>query len=157
MSKTTVLLALVLMFGLAIGAGAVAGKLSSRFSTTPPVERGTLSEELKLSPEQRVQMQAIWEAVQKTSRDCQADAQWFQREQDSALLGMLSDEQKKQYEQLNTQTNGKIAVLTKRRKLAFEDAVSKSKGILSESQRKTYEQIIQDRIGSVPDAGFEHP
>ena len=60
----SIILVVVLMFALALGAGVVAGKLSSR-GTAPTIETGTLSEELKLTADQQKQMQRIWGANAK--------------------------------------------------------------------------------------------
>ena len=159
MNKRFSILILIVMFALALGAGVVAGKLSSRITPAevPTARRSNLPDALSLSEDQRVKMQTIWEGVRETSHRCLAEAQKAQREQDEALMAMLTDEQKNQYAKLNQQTEGKIAVLDARRKVAFSKAVDDTNAILNETQRKIYGQIIKDRIGEMPDGTWERP
>jgi Spy/CpxP family protein refolding chaperone len=149
---------LVLMFALAAGAGAVAGKLTARLPAKAEmkVRPGTLSETLNLTPEQNAQMQQIWEKVRYTSRDCLSQAQQIQHEEETALQAMLTDEQKSRLLQIRQQTKDKVTALETERNTAFKDAVDHTLKILSPSQRPIYEQIIKDRIGTLPDVGTGH-
>ena len=159
MKNKTIALAVILMFALALGAGVVAGKLSTRLpanglATSP--EKGTLSELLRLKPDQRDKMREIWESVSATSRDCLDQARQVQHDQDAALMGMLNERQQAQYKALSEQTAQKIAVLDEKRKSAFRQAVEKTLPILDDGQRQVYQQIIRDR-GVLPDAAGDTP
>ncbi len=160
MMNKTVLIVVMLMFALALGAGVVAGKLSSRLPAAEPAppSRGTLADVLHLTPDQQAKMAAVWEGVRDTSRNCIADAEKVQRDLDQARMAMLTDEQRKKYQELSDAASGKIAEIDAKRKQAFKKAVEETNGhILDESQRKIYDQIIKDRVGDVPDGRWETP
>jgi Spy/CpxP family protein refolding chaperone len=159
MKNKWVVVILVLMFAVALGAGVVAGKLSTRVQVEPvqPARQGTLTDALNLTPKQRDQMQAIWENVRATANDCLEQAKRAQSDQDAALMKILTADQKAQYQKLNNETIGKIAVLDARRKESFKKAIDATNLILDESQRKRYAQIIKDRVGELPDGAWETP
>jgi hypothetical protein len=159
MKNKLVVILLILMFALALGAGVVAGKLSTRAATpeTPAPKRGTLPQVLQLTADQRDKMEAIWEDVRQTSNKRLAEATAIQRQQDDALMAMLTDDQKKKWQDINMQTAGKIAVLDGSRKEAFKKAVDATLKLLNENQRKIYTQIIKDRVGDLPDSTWQQP
>lgn len=143
-SKRTVLF--VLMFVVALAAGAVAGKLAAR-----PAQPESLSDELRLTPAQQAQMRKIWESVQDTADACRKDAQAAQKAERDQLLGMLTAEQRAKYAQLTSKTAVKIMELNDRRRAAVRDAIGQTERLLSDRQRKEYRQIIQDRLGGLSD------
>lgn len=145
----------ILMFSLALGAGIVAGKLTSRGSAPPPAQEGrSLSEVLELSPEQRAQMQKIWEDVSRTSHECLDEARQVQRDQDARLMSMLTPEQQAEYKRLTIENEGKIKVIDARRKRAFDAAVQRTLPILDDRQRQLYRNLIADR-GLLPEGAGE--
>ena len=148
-AKTTLLL--LVMFALAIGVGVVAGKLSARAhpAPAPEVRTGSISDELHLTPAQRPKMREIWERVQNTANDCNAQAKAIQYDYDQAVMRLLNKDQLAQYEKLTQESKQKVKVLEDQRRSAFKLAVDETRGMLDESQRKTYESLIKDRIGSL--------
>ena len=147
---------LVVMFAVALGAGAVAGKLSVRLphNVTAPTEGGTLSQVLQLTPAQNSQMQQIWEGVRKTSDDCINEAKGIQVQEDKELMEniLTSKEQKDQFQALRERSQQKLAELARKRDVAFKKAIEDTKPILNAEQWKTYEKILRDRTGGLPDA-----
>jgi hypothetical protein len=146
-------LIIVLMFVLALGAGVVAGKLSTRVlpSVAVPVERpvGSLSE-LKLTGDQRALMQRIWEQVRDTAHDCEREKENIRRTHEANVMALLSDAQRKKYAEMTDEGNAAGKKVDARRQAAFDDAVARTLGILNEEQRQAYRQILQDRVGETP-------
>lgn len=143
-SKTSLLV--VLMFVVALAAGAVAGKLATR-SAAPT----GLLDDLHLSQAQRDQMRQIWESVQQTAESCRTDAEAAQKAERDQLVAMLNEEQKAKYAQLTSATAVRVMELNEKRKAAVKDAISKTESLLSDQQRKEYEKIIQKRLGALSD------
>jgi Spy/CpxP family protein refolding chaperone len=135
-SKTSLLV--VLMFVVALAAGAVAGKLATWGGTT-----GSL-DDLHLSQAQRDQMRQIWESVQQTADDCRKDAEAAQNAQRDQLIALLNDEQKAKYAQLTSATSVRIMELNEKRKTAVKHAIARTEALLSEGQRKEYRKIIEN-------------
>jgi Spy/CpxP family protein refolding chaperone len=150
MKLIPIVLVLVLMVGLAAGAGAVADKLISRPPAPQPakVERATLAQELGLSAQQQEQMRTIWEQAREDARQYADDARKFQREYDDSVMHLLTPQQQASYKELSDQAKKRTEELEQKRKVAFKKAVDRSNEILNESQRKTYEQILRNRVGS---------
>jgi uncharacterized membrane protein len=143
-SKTSLLV--VLMFVVALAAGAVAGKLATR-NAAPA---GSL-DDLHLSQTQRDQMRQVWESVQETAENCRKDAEAAQKAERDQLIAMLTDNQKATYAQLTSATSVRIIELNEKRKAAVRDAIAKTEGLLSQEQRKEYQKIIRDRLGALTD------
>lgn len=153
-TKTTVVV--VVMFVLALGAGAVAGKLTSRLPGPPavqPADQTPLVEELQLTPAQRDRMRGIWESVRDTARDCFAKAQDIQREHDEQVQAMLTPDQRKKYQKLSKKAHDDIAQLDVQRRAALQTAIDRTRAILNEDQRKAYDQIVKNRLGVLSGAG----
>jgi len=143
-SKTSLLV--VLMFVVALAAGAVAGKLAMR----PGAPSGPL-DDLHLTQTQRDRMRQIWESVQDTAENCRKDAVSAQKAERDQLVSLLNEEQKAKYAQLTAATSVRIMELNEKRKAAVRDAVTKTEGLLSEDQRKAYQEILKTRLGAASD------
>ncbi|HWE93922.1 MAG TPA: hypothetical protein VG269_08170 [Tepidisphaeraceae bacterium] len=151
MTKPTLII--VLMFVLALGAGVVAGKLSSRVAPQVvtagerPVE--SLSD-LNLTGDQRAQMKRIWELVRDTAHDCEREKENIRRTHEANVVALLSEAQREKYQNMTNEANAAGRKIDARRQTAFDDAVAKTLGILNEQQRLAYRQILQDRVGETP-------
>lgn len=145
------------VFIAALGAGVAGGMLLSRATTaaqgaSAPGEHSPLSDELKLSAEQRDRMRAIWEQARDKGRSYFEEAQSLQRGRDEALIGLLSDQQKAQYEVRARQYADQFADLAARRDAGFAQAVEQTRAILDSEQRLKYEHILRTR-GPGPGVG----
>lgn len=154
-SKTSVIV--VLMFVVALGAGAVAGKLASRQQAPRPPSGQSLADDLQLTSEQRDRMRQIWESVRQTADSCRKNAESAQNEQLEQLKAMLTDDQRRRYAELTSATSIKIQVLDEKRKSAVRQAIEQTEKLLSTDQRKTYRQILKDRLGAGPDQTSQLP
>ena len=156
MKKTRVVILLIGLTLLGLCAGAAAGLLASRATATsagtttsvPPApdHAAPLAEELALNPEQREQMRQIWEGVRQQAHEAYDDAQRLQKQRDDALVAMLSDEQKAQFEKISKDFADQFSDLEKKREQLFQDAVELTKKLLNEEQRRKYEQILKNRV-----------
>jgi Spy/CpxP family protein refolding chaperone len=149
---------------LALGAGVAAGMLASR-ATPPasgnpttgpaaPIDRTPLVQELNLTPEQRDRMREIWEGVRGQVHETFEDAKQLQRQRDDALVALLTDEQKAQFEKISQDFKNQFDDLAKKRDKVFQSAVKRTKQLLNDEQRKRYEAILKNSVGG-PDGGHE--
>lgn len=171
MRKTRIEILLISLTVLALGAGLAAGLLAARLptaagssgdtftgvgsgATNQPPERGSLIDELGLTPQQRDQMREIWEATRGRVHQVFEDAQQLQTDRDDAIVALLNDEQKQKFQKISKDYADRFKTLEKKRDQAFEDAVEKTKSILNDVQRQKYEQILRRHVG--PDGPGTH-
>jgi hypothetical protein len=110
--------------------------------------RASLAQELDLTSQQREQMDAIWSGLLKEHGRGGPDRfRAIQKERDEAIVALLNDEQKKEYDRIQADHTGKMDELARQREEAYADAVRRTKDILNEQQRATYEEILKRRRG----------
>jgi Spy/CpxP family protein refolding chaperone len=158
MKRNRIQILLVVVTILALGAGLTAGLLTSRLprsGSSAPLAPGTgrtpLVEQLGLSAEQRDQMREIWEGVRSQVHNAFEEAQQLQRRRDDALVALLNDEQKAEFEKIASEYANRFDALKRARDEAFADAVQRTKRLLNDAQRQKYEQILKSQVGA---AGF---
>src|SRR6266496_879024 len=159
MSKAKIQLLAIGLTVLCIGAGVVSGMLASRLpvANKKPVEVAgvptPLVAELGLTPEQQDQMRQIWESVRTQVHACFDDAEDLQKQRDEALVALLNDQQKAQFEKMSKDFADRYAALEKQRQTFFDDAVERTKKLLNDEQRKKYEEILSKRVPPGPRRG----
>ena len=130
-------------FCVAFAAGVAAGVVFAR-STGKARHDSWIGRELDLTPAQREQMREIWSNVMSTSRRHRFEQRRnLQEEQEAAILGLLSEEQRAKYEEVKREYAEKSAVMEEASRKAFEEARERTKEILTESQRRQYEELLQ--------------
>jgi Spy/CpxP family protein refolding chaperone len=135
---------LTIAFLLAMGAGVAVGMLSARYPQTHG-PKSWLGDELNLSSDQREQMRAIWQDASKNrSRDWER-RRTLEREKSEAIVALLTEEQKSQYDEINRHFAQKMQEHQQQRELAMQDAIERTKQILTPQQRERYEQIMQEK------------
>jgi len=150
---------LIILVIVALGAGVVTGVLARQLplgAQKPLVETaGTLSlgDELQLSPEQRDQMKSIWEGVRWEVQDCYHEGESLQRERDRAIVALLDDRQKAEFEKMSSEFAARFTELTEKREQTFQRAVERTKKLLDDRQRGKYEAILKSRLGKLSSAG----
>jgi len=130
---------MVLSLVLVFAAGASVGWLIAR---RPPGPRSWLADELHLTAEQREQMQAIWSQVMGRPRDEGERRAELAQKRDDAIRHLLTDEQSKQYDQIQTQYQQELLKMADERRAAFEQAEARTKEILTPAQREKYEAML---------------
>lgn len=135
---------LTIAFVLAMGAGVAVGMLSARIPQTRQ-PRSWLGDELNLSPEQREQMRTIWQDVSKSRPRDWERRRALEKERNEAIVGLLTDEQKLKYEEINQQFAQRLQEQSQQREAAMQSAIERTKQILTPDQRVKYEQIMQER------------
>lgn len=146
MTKTRVIL--VACFLAAFAAGAAAGVAFMMLRAKPPAPESMLARELHLTEEQQKQMQQIWSTVMSAVRAQDAEQRQALRDKrDEAVQQLLSEEQKKQYDEIMKAFAEKSAALAEERAKAFEEAVRRTKAILTEPQRAKYDELLKERRG----------
>jgi Spy/CpxP family protein refolding chaperone len=167
MSRTKVIL--VAAFLLAFAAGASLGLFASNPTVSqppprPPGPRGGpesfFSKELNLTQEQRETMRKIWSEVRGPGggpggRDDRRAA--LSRERDQAVLSLLSEEQRGQYQAIQQDYTAKVDAYQQERmkafEKAFEDARKRTIEILTPEQAAKYEELMKRPSGRGPGGG----
>jgi hypothetical protein len=70
----------------------------------------------------------------------------LQRRRDKALIEILTEEQKAEFEKITEDYAGRFASLSQKRDQAFANAVEQTKRLLNDGQRKQYELILKNRL-----------
>src|SRR5262245_9749836 len=135
---------LTIAFVLAMGAGVAVGMLGAKYPQTHQ-PRSWLGDELSLSAEQREQMRAIWQDVSKARPRDWERRRALEKEKNEAIVGLLTEEQKAKYDELNRQFAQKMQEQAQQREAAMQEAIERTKQILTPEQRDRYEQIMQER------------
>lgn len=148
MTKTKVLLAVA--FVVTLAAGVAVGLSVSRLEHRPPGP-SWLSAELDLSRQQRDQMRQIWSDVIGTEER----RRWEQRKalaqaRDDAIVALLTEEQRPQYEKILEDFSRNMEELRQDRKRAFEQAVARTKEILTPEQAAKYDELMKKPWGRGP-------
>lgn len=161
MIKRHMELLLIALTVLALGAGVAAGLLASRLPAAaveaPPIADATpLAAELHLTSSQQDQMREIWEAVRDEIRTSFERAQRLHRQRDQALLQILTDEQKAQFEAISREYADRFSEISSDRDQVFQSAVERTKMLLSAEQRERYDHILRSR-GALPAGPSTNP
>ena len=134
-------------FVAALAAGIAVGVAAGRFARRPR-HASWLERRLDLTPDQREQMRQIWSGVMRRSgRQQREQREALRRERDEAVQALLTEEQKKQYEEAMQTYARKSEALAAERRKAFDEAVERTKQILTEPQREKYEELLKQRAG----------
>lgn len=143
MNKTRIVM--IVAFLLVFAAGASLGLLINR--SKPSSHRfSVLATELNLTPQQREQMENIWENVMgAVSRDHGQKRTALQQERDRAILSLIPDDQRAKYELVQQYYAFKMDSLSKERDRAYEQAVEQSKKILSPEQAQKYDVLMKEQ------------
>jgi Spy/CpxP family protein refolding chaperone len=146
-AKATV--ALVLAYVLALAAGTTSGVLAERMHQVP-ISSAPLAEQLNLTQAQCDQMRAVWQTASDTADDCFSKAESLEDQRDDALIGLLTDQQKNKFAEMDKAFAAQYAVLGERRQAAFREAFLKTEQMLTPAQRVRYEAIVRERLGKTP-------
>jgi Spy/CpxP family protein refolding chaperone len=152
---TKVKATLLFAFVLALSAGVVLGFAAAR-RVDPPVkpadkpaesQRGSwLSDQLKLTGEQSERIRAIWQqSMSEQGRANSERRRALEKERDQALLGLLTRQQRDEYDRLTKQYEAQLAELGRERDRLRQDAIEQTKQVLTEGQRKRYEELLAER------------
>jgi Spy/CpxP family protein refolding chaperone len=157
---TPLKLMFVPMVALVFGAGLIVGKITAQAPvvakesapTTKPTTRperspSWLHDQLRLTAEQRTQMDTIWNEVRQASGKSWDKRRELEKERDQALLSLLTPEQKAQHEAILEANRVKRAELDKDRDALVASANEKSKALLNDEQKKKWDELKKDMRG----------
>jgi len=115
------------------------------FGSRPPSPHLSLIETLALTPAQSEQLKAIWSEWDpaRPARPSERPSQ-FQKERDDAILALLSDSQKIEFDEIQKKYRHQLDQLDDERRQAFQVAVDKTKAILNDTQRAKYDEILKN-------------
>lgn len=151
------------MVALIFGAGLIVGKITARVPVAagdPPTSRPTtrpdrspswLHDQLGLTAEQRVQMDAIWKDVREQVGRSYERRRQLDREREQAVLSLLTPEQKAKHDAILAANKARRAELDRERDALMAAANEKSKALLNDEQKKKWDELskeMRDRRGS---------
>ena len=160
MRRTRIEILLIGLTVVALSAGVVAGVLASRMpgsQSAPGAEQTPLAAELNLTPEQQAQMKEIWEGVRGRVHQSFEEAQKLQKQRDDALVAILNDQQKAEFEKISKNFADRFDQIASGRDRSFQEAVEKTKKLLNDEQRKKYDEILKNRVQPGPGRGYGNP
>ena len=146
MSRAKIIfLAAVVLALSAVGVVAFVASHNSR----PPVaqkEQTWFDAELKLAPEQREKIKAIWTgAMDGVMKKLGERRKSFKDERDAAFMEMLSPDQKIEWDQIQQQYANGVRDIDHERDQLFRQAMEQTKTILTPEQALKYQQMLNDR------------
>lgn len=140
----------VVAFGflVAFAAGYVVGlrpqKEAPAPTTRPSRRGGWLAAELKLTPEQQRQLDAIWsETASRGRQDREERRREIMRQRDEAIAALIPPGDQAKYEQVRKDFSSNMDALDQEWKRGFREAVEKTKSILTPEQKAKYERLLE--------------
>ena len=117
--------------------------------TTGPSTRGSRSpggwfaSELKLSPDQRKKMDAIWSDVARGGRDeMEKERDALRKQRDESILALVGPDNKTKYDEIQKKYRDDQQAMERKMRGRFEKAVEDTKLILDAEQRTKYEALL---------------
>ena len=157
MAKIMVVIGFLIAFaaGLAVGVemrrpsaaqGPAAVEPPTRTTTGPSTRRSPgswVASELKLSPEQRKKMDAIWSEVARGGREeMEKERDALRKQRDEAIIALVGPEKKEQYDQIFKDYDEQRKAAERKMRGRFEKAVEETQAILDDEQREKYEKLL---------------
>ena len=157
MAKVMVVIGFLIAFaaGLAVGVemrrpsvaqGPAPVEPPTRTTTGPSTRRspgGWFASELKLTPEQRKKMDAIWSEVARGGREeMEKKRDALRRQRDEAILALVGPDKKEQYDQILKDYDEQRRTAEREMRGRFEKAVEETKLVLDAEQREKYEKLL---------------
>lgn len=135
-------------------AGVALGVLGQRTIPARSGGRASLADQLDLSSDQRKLMDDIWSGMLKEEGRQRGERHRdLQRQRDDAVVALLNEEQRKQFDRITADFAKQSEELTREREKAFENAVTRTREMLTESQRQKYDEILKKRREREKDGG----
>lgn len=136
----------VAAFVLALGAGTLMGVSLSRLSKPPVPPPRSLTEQLHLTPEQEKKVKEIWDTfTARYSPGSSSPGARLRNERDSAIVALIPESRKKDYEKVLQDYETKVKELESERMAAFEAAQKQMREALTPEQQKQLDQIQHER------------
>jgi Spy/CpxP family protein refolding chaperone len=149
MTRTKVVL--IVAFVAAFAAGGAVG-MSVLRARHPPHGPSWLTAELDLTDAQRDQMHRIWTEVMSTAgRNRWEQHRALAEQRDQAILDLLTDQQRAQYDAILQDYARQREELEQQREQAFKEAVERTKQILTPEQAAKYEELLKKGPDRGPD------
>jgi Spy/CpxP family protein refolding chaperone len=104
--------------------------------------------ELNLTDEQREKIKGFWsEAMKENNWQAQRELrEAAQKERETAIRALLSEEQRAGYDLILSDYQGKIDALNQQSRRGRDEAIEKTKAILTEEQRAKYDELRKKRF-----------
>ena len=139
MSKAKIIL--VFAFLVVCAAGAVVGTAVDRHVRPIEEHRGGLPRELGLTSEQEQQMKAIWDGVIQKRMSNFKTRHDEAKQRDTKIRGLLTDDQKSQYDDIVKQYESETAALEDQLHQAEREAEQKTRALLTPEQARKWDEM----------------
>ena len=132
---------LVLAFLVVCAAGVVVGTAVDRHVRPVEEHRGGLPHELGLNSDQERQMKAIWDSVIQKRQQIFPKRREESKQRDAKIRGLLTDEQKSQYDAILKQYADDTAALDEQLHQAEREADTRTRALLTPEQAKKWDDM----------------
>jgi len=139
---------------LVMSAGVVVGRLSDRIPAeqakpqapahAPQHSRSWLVEQLNLTSDQRLKMDAIWADTRAQIDKTFQSRSDLEKARDQAIHDLLTPDQRTAYDQINLDFHTKRDELFKDRNKLVQDANDRSRALLDETQQKQWDVVTKE-------------
>ena len=129
---------------LMLSAGFVLGYLWAQRSRPAPVRPDWMAQ-LKLTPVQHQQFDAIWNPVHKKNEEVRDRRHQLGQERDQALRNLLSDAQKADFDKIEQDYQGRTGALDQEREKMIQDANQRSRALLTAEQKTTWDVLSKQQ------------
>ena len=116
---------------------------STRPTTREARGQGWIVSELKLTPDQKQQMDKIWSEMARGGRaENDKRRQQLREERDAAIIALVGSENKSKYDAIQQKYRDKQQAIDKDMRARFEKAVEDTNNILTLEQQQQYKQML---------------
>jgi hypothetical protein len=132
---------------LVLGAGVVLGRLSTQWTPImrpPPRPRSWLADQLKLTADQRKQMDAIWAETRTKIDQTFQSRHDLDQQREKDILALLSTQQRTAYEKINADFRAKINGLFTKRNQLVDQASDQSRALLDPGQQRKWDAMTKE-------------
>jgi Spy/CpxP family protein refolding chaperone len=146
MTKAVVLVGFLVAFAAGLTVGIKWHRPAQPADTQPARLGGWFSRELSLTAQQQKQMDKIWrETAWGGGRAREDKRRRLFKERDEAVTGLIREEDKPRYEQIQKDFQEQMAALDAEWRGSYRKAVEETKKILTPEQQAKYEKLLEQR------------
>jgi Spy/CpxP family protein refolding chaperone len=131
---------------LVLGAGLAVGRLTASLPVPfygQHMSRSWIADQLKLTSQQRQEMDAIWADAKIQMQDLGRQRHELDQQRDKAVRDLLTPEQQAAYDKIFSDYHDQRAVLDQQRADVMHDADLRSRTLLDDAQKATWDELTK--------------
>lgn len=145
MSKRKIILTMTVV--LVLGAGLAVGRLTARLPGPfygHDMSRSWIADQLKLTAQQREEMDAIWADAKTQMQDLGKQRHELEQQRDQSVRDLLTDQQKAAYDKIFSDYHTQRSALDQQRGALMHDADQRSRALLDDTQKATWDELTKE-------------